>query len=304
MRLKSIILCIGLAPVLLAANEPIRLQPSSPWNVDYAQNSCRLARTFGDGTDKTTLIFESAAPEDMTMLVTGAPLATGVREVPAKFGPSDNKSIRGRLAETKDGGLPAILWSDVALLPDSLSKPLQERARQARERPSVRPAPIDLKERDAVRGARLAFASAVREIEIDPRQGKSVFLETGSLGEAVKVFDLCTRDALHDAGVDPGTEDKIVRPVWTPQPIRWLEGSYPGDMIRRNQEAEVSARLLVDQTGRVTSCTSLSYFDEPEFNKAVCDKFMALAHFSPAELADGTKVPSYYTAHVIFRVGR
>ena len=52
----------------------------------------------------------------------------------------------------------------------------------------------------------------------------------------------------------------------------------------------------------MTSCTSLSHFKEPEFNKIVCDKFMARARFEPAELADGTKVPSYYVNKVVFRI--
>ena len=52
----------------------------------------------------------------------------------------------------------------------------------------------------------------------------------------------------------------------------------------------------------MTSCTSLSHFDAPEFNKVVCDKFKARARCEPAELADGTKVPSYYTAHIVFRI--
>jgi protein TonB len=64
----------------------------------------------------------------------------------------------------------------------------------------------------------------------------------------------------------------------------------------------VSVRLLVDASGKVTNCTSLSHFDAPEFNKVVCEKFKARARFEPAELADGTKVPSYYVNRVIFKM--
>ena len=68
------------------------------------------------------------------------------------------------------------------------------------------------------------------------------------------------------------------------------------------QESIVKVRLLVDATGRVTRCTSLSHFKEVAFNKITCDKFMARAHFEPAELADGTNVPSYYVNKINFKI--
>ena len=54
--------------------------------------------------------------------------------------------------------------------------------------------------------------------------------------------------------------------------------------------------------GKVTSCTSLSHFDAPEFNQIVCDIFKERARLEPVGLADGTKVHSYYTAQILFRM--
>ena len=68
------------------------------------------------------------------------------------------------------------------------------------------------------------------------------------------------------------------------------------------EESVVKVRVLVDATGRVTKCTSLSHFEAPEFNKITCDKFTSRARFEPAELADGTKVPSYFVVNVVFRL--
>jgi len=298
-------LCAAIAPLLMAgAPEPVRLQPSSPWDVDYGENSCRLMRIFGEGQDKTSLLFESPAPDHMTMLVVGQPLRTGLREVSAKFIPANGEPMTGRLAESSQERAPAILWSGVDLEPDSIVKRQHEERRYEKEHKYVRPPPFDLVQRAADRAARQAFASSVTGIQIDVRHDKSVVLETGPLGDAIKIFDVCMRDALKDWGVNPDVEDKIVRPVWAPEPWRWLVGEdYPDDMIMRGQESEVSARLLVDAAGKPTSCTSLSYFREPEFNKTVCTKLMARAKFWPAELADGTRVASYYTVHVIFNVG-
>lgn len=74
MRFGSIAACAAVAPLLVAAAQPVRLQPSSPWIVNYADESCRLVRTFGEGKSKTVLEFESEAPGRMDLLVVGSPL--------------------------------------------------------------------------------------------------------------------------------------------------------------------------------------------------------------------------------------
>jgi outer membrane biosynthesis protein TonB len=130
-----------------------------------------------------------------------------------------------------------------------------------------------------------------------------VILETGSLGQAMAAFEQCSRDSLKDWGVDPDIQDKIVRPVWTSNPSEWLFASdYPGEMLRSGKESEVVARLLIDANGKITKCTSLSHFDEPEFNRITCANITKRARFAPAELADGTKVPSYMVRRVVFRI--
>lgn len=140
-------------------------------------------------------------------------------------------------------------------------------------------------------------------MKIGTFRNNSLILETGSLGEPIKLFEDCTRDSLREWGVDPDLEDKIARPVWAPDPSRWFSTEdYPRAMVMRGQETEIRARLLVDAAGKVTSCTSLSHFDAPEFSKVVCDIFKKRARLEPAELADGTKVPSYYTAQILFRM--
>jgi TonB family protein len=78
---------------------------------------------------------------------------------------------------------------------------------------------------------------------------------------------------------------------------------YPKDMLAQGQESVVKVRVLVDATGRVTKCTTISHFNAPEFDRITCAKFVQRVHFKPAELADGTKVPSYYVNKVIFRIG-
>jgi hypothetical protein len=295
-----------LVPSLASAATPVRLAPSSKWIVDYAEDSCRLIRHFGEANDDTIFALESEAPGAIDMLVAGKPLASSRETVPARFLPLQTKPMLGLLARSADNGRPLVLWSSkVKLLPDDVAA-VEERLEATRKaHPEIRPPAVSLAERAVKKAQREAFARNTTAIEIDARASRPLILETGSLGDPLKVFDQCSRDSLKDWGVDPDVEDKIVRPVWAPNPAAWFSpDDYPPNMFATGQESVVKVRVLVDAAGRVTKCTSLSHFREPEFNKVVCERFTARARFEPAELADGTKVPSYYVNKVIFQMDR
>lgn len=305
MRITAFIAAVAAVPSLAAAAAPIRLAPSGPWIVDYAANSCRLIRHFGQGKDATVFALESEAPGAVDMLVAGKPLATSREQVPAKFLPVQGKPTQGLVGETTDTHDPMVLWSTVRLLPDDAADAAEKREADRKAHPEIRPPAVSLAEQAERKAERQEFAVKSTALEIDTRRDRPVILETGSLGGPIKMFDQCSRDSLRDWGIDPDLEDKIVRPVWAPDPSKWFSASdYPRDEMVRGEESVVKVRLLVDAAGRVTKCTSLSHFKLPEFNKIVCDKFTVRARFEPAELADGTKVPSYYVNKVVFRLER
>ena len=289
----------------MAATQPVRLQPSSPWVVDYDVNSCRLARKFGTGKNETKLAFESEAPGDLEMVVFGWPLQTYQEQISARFLPVGGKPFSGHVNQTVDTHQPAVLLPNPPMFSDGLLARQQEEEKRQPKEPRVRPPARDLAEIAAEKADRASFTTAVTEVALEPKRGHQVILETGSLGAAFAKFDECNEDSLRDWGVDPAVEAKIVRPVWAINPTGWLFASdYPAGMAARGAESVVEVRLLVDATGRVTKCTPLSHFDEPEFNKVSCARITERARFEPAELADGTKVPSYYTKRVIFRMAR
>lgn len=304
MRLTSVITFVSFTPLLIAAAQPVRLQPSSPWVVDYAENSCRLVREFGEGVTTTKLGFESAAPGDWDMLVIGKPFATSDENVAARFLPLGGKSFEGTVVKVASTGEPAILWSHAWLLPDKLIDKRDKELKERSDHPDVRPPAISGSERDEFKREGQAFAAATTEVEIETRRKHPVILETGSLGEAMAKFEECGRDSLRDWGVDPDLEDKIVRGVWATNTLQWLSAAdYPGALLMKGEEAEVDVRLLIDANGKITKCTSLSHFEDKEFDQISCAKIMQRARFEPAELADGTKVPSYYTKRIRFQIG-
>lgn len=307
MRIKSIVAVIAATPMILAAAEPMRIPPSSPWVVDYADDSCRLIRTFGEGKTETKLILESSAPGEMDMLAIGKPLRTYLTAVPARFVPVGGKTFDGRVVESATNHDPAILWSStIRMLPDGAYESYQEEfGYPPKYDPAVRPPPLNLSKRDAYGMQRNQFAAGITGLEVQIRPGRSVILDTGSLGKAIEIFDKCGQDSMHDWGVDTDIEDKIVRPVWALNRGKWLSAAdYPPAMIDQGKESEVTVRLLIDASGAVTKCTSLSHFAEVEFNRITCEGIQKHARFAPAELADGTKVPSFTTTRVNYRIAQ
>jgi len=301
MRFRSLIACAA-APMVVAATEPVRLQPSSQWILDYAENSCRLIRSFGEGKTKTVLLFESAAPRRMDILVEGKPLENLAETVGVRFLPAGGEPLKGRVAETEQKE-PAILWSNVYLLPSDTVEKLEQEQKDRLSKPTVRPPPQNSAVQAVYKSQRRQFVEGVTELEIQTRRNHPVILVTGSLGTPISMLDQCAEDSLKDWGVDPAIESKIVRPVWAPNSMLWFRSDdYPQDLLKRGEESIVTVRLLVDATGKVTKCTSLSPFNEPEFNRITCNDILKRAHFEPAELADGTKVPSYYENRVIFQI--
>ncbi|HZU50813.1 MAG TPA: energy transducer TonB [Sphingomicrobium sp.] len=304
MRLGAFLACAATAPLIMAAAQPVRLQPSSPWVVDYGDESCHLIRTFGEGDSATTLMFEGYSPEKVDMLLIGAPLRTNYDEVSARFLPVQKNPQNGEVVQSATGK-PAIFFSRIDLLPDEAEAKVDAQLRQLAAYPHVRPPATSLSDKLELQSQRQEFAASTAELEIDERAGEHVIIETGSLGQAIKAFDQCMQDSLQDWGVDTQTEAKITRRPWLSNVGKLISADdYPKEMLDQNQQSDVKARVLVDAAGRVTKCTSLSHFKLPQFNQVVCEKITRNAKFEPAELADGTKVASYDVIDIKFKIAQ
>jgi TonB family protein len=308
MRLSSILGCAALAPLLVGASEPVRLQPSSGWVLDYADDSCRLIRMFGQGDDETKLVIESVAPGNLTMVAVGKRVRAALDDtkVSARFLPVQQNGFLGTAQRSEDNQA-AVLWTSVPLVAnielDEKKMPEELRKAVALARSGVRPAAQDAAKREVLQAAQETLEAETTALEIKPSGRTPVVLETGSLKEPMKMFEQCDRDLLHDIGLDPNVQDRIVRPAWAPKPSSWFSPSiYPRSALFRGQQVSVLIRLVVDASGRVTKCTSLSQFDAPEFKKAVCDAALKYGTFEPAELADGTKVANYFVERIEFRI--
>lgn len=75
--------------------DALQLAPSSDWNLNYADDSCRIARSFGEGDKKVIFYIEKYEPGDVfAMLAAGEPFKTRRDYAYVQFGQSEAEQKR------------------------------------------------------------------------------------------------------------------------------------------------------------------------------------------------------------------
>ena len=205
MRWSNSSSCVAAAPLLIAAAQPVRLQPSSPW----VRRLCRKQLPARPDIRRRSAVGEAGVPKPGARRNQYAARrqATGNQHsstVWATFLAGRQQTAGGNVGETVTRGDPAMLWSSVPMLPDATAAKIKAEEDQRHRQPKVRPPAVSLDERASRRAQRQAFASAATELEVFTRSDRTVMLETGSLGDPFAAFDKCSRDSLSDWGIDPG----------------------------------------------------------------------------------------------------
>lgn len=272
------------------AKEPLRLAPSSQWHVNYAPDSCRLARAFGTGNQEVVLALDRFQPgPTVHMTLVGEPVKVrgDVRRILLRFGPNDPEFEKSFTPGALDGGKAALVVGGGMLI-TGYDPAWAESQKDAKLR---KPQPIDP-----------ALYAAIRFLELRIAGKQTVVLETGSMAAAEKQLAACTDDLLRGWSIDAEAHKSLTRSV-NPlgNPGSWMNsGDYPSDMRYRGYQGLVHFRLIVDEQGKPKSCHIQLSTRPKDFEDAVCNGIMKRASFEPALDAAGKPVASYYFNSVRF----
>jgi TonB family protein len=277
---------------------PVVLKPSSDWHVDYAADSCRLARTFGEGEQKSVMYFERYEPGDaFYFLVAGAPLKH--ERVNAKtsfqFGPGGREHTAGWTMGTLGELDPALMVNGLTLMPIGDPK-----------RASRRFDPKTAAQDTDIFGQEISPGQE-RTIEwLEIQRGKSapVRFELGSMGPPMQALRACTDELMEHWGLDLDAHRTLSRAAAPASiPGNWLNSNdYPKDLLRQHKAGLVQFRLTVGADGKPTHC-NIQRSTRPEgFDKAVCEGLMRRARFTPALDANGQAIASFWRSAVHFDV--
>jgi TonB family protein len=278
---------------LLAATPDVRLEPRSSWTVDYADDSCRLLRQFGDKADPLTVMFDKFAPSDWFQLsIVGKQMRrfSSPNTFDLQFGPQEQVQRLNYLSGTMGTKIPAIfLASSLRIAP--LSKEEEAIYRKPQDRKGNDIAPIGV-----------TREAAVNELRVGKMDKGQITFALGSMKAPFAALNTCLENLLGTWGVDPAkqkTASQSVKPLSSPE--NWLTWEdYPMDELSAGAQALVNFRLSVDATGKPTACHIQQSTRSRSFDTTVCSAMMRRAKFKPALDADGKPFASYYRNRVIF----
>lgn len=292
-RLTVGALIAALAPPTVAAKEPLRLAPSSKWHVNYAPDSCRLARAFGTGDEEVVLLLDRFQPgPHVHMTLVGQPVKvrSDNRRITLRFGPNDPPFDKQFTPATINGGKAALVLSG-RLYISGYDPSWAEREGEDDGTGSLRV--VDP-----------ALYGAIKDLELRIPGKQAIVLETGSMLDAERALGACTDDLLRGWNIDVTahrTLSRRVAPVGSPG--KWMNSSdYPVDMWVRGNQGLVFFRLVVDAEGKPASCHIQQSTRPQAFEDAVCKGIMKRASFTPALDAAGKPIASYYLNSVRFKM--
>jgi TonB family protein len=269
-----------------ARAEVVEIAPSSPWNVDFGETRCRLARFFGEGEDRHLLFFEQYWPgERFGMTVAGPSFKryrsgqrTDLRFFEAQQ-PFETKPFTGTVGQYGDG----VIYSTTALEKFERSGDNQEAA------------PARLPELDKDLGRQVEFVSL-------RQRGDEVRLLTGPLDEAFAVLDNCALDLVGTWGLDVAQHRTATRlPRWINKDavVRRIVAVYPREALNSGEQGIMRMRVIVSPEGTVEDCTIIKATDTERLESPACRAMMD-ARFEPALDAGGKPMRSYFAESIVY----
>jgi hypothetical protein len=265
-------------------DDPIMLERSGHWNVNYDDDSCSLLGSFGSGKDEIVVQISRFAPGDhFTLTLAGRPFRARFLQsrIGIDFGPEVNPQSR----VTMNGK-----WGDkpMSILVGALR--LDDRTDQSADTP--------------LPTITVGMERAVRTVDITTQDRTSYRLALGPMDAPMGVLRKCTDDLLKAWGLDPAVQAGLSRRVVpTSNPGSWVTGAdYPRGQLQARQTALVRFRLIVDESGKLAGCRVQRATQGYEFAQVTCNRISERARFEPALDAAGKPVASYFQSTVRFLI--
>jgi hypothetical protein len=283
-------IAVGLAQPT-SAKEPLVLEPSSHWELDYAKDSCALRRMFGEGERQTQIEMRRFEP-DLTLQTTVATKAAKItkRNYRFRFGDQEWKDVERPLYAYLSEDFEGVIFQH-SLVETGLDP---EAGSEAWNQFFIDNDAAALEAEAAAKLETMTIARAFRtELE----------LKTGSLKAPLIALNDCVDELMTHWDIDVEahkTRSRSATPIDMEKAARMV--GYPPKMLRRMMPGLVNIRLDISETGRVTACHIQMPMSDPEFEESSCADIQHAFEFEPALDNDGNPMKSYYITSVQFHI--
>lgn len=272
-----------------AAAKDLALEPSSPWVMDYAADSCALRRMFGTGEKRVQMELRRFAPGS-SVLVSVSTNATPPTHQAFQFRFEPQKKWRdagGVYADFDD--FKGVIFDD-DLAPEGPDIDSSDKYSEASGHEQARRNDDDA-------------AAGILGLDVRRAFGQAVILHSGSLSAPWAAMDKCLDELVTHWGVDAQAQKTLTRHAW-PTNLRTIGRmmDYPPKMLAKGMPGVVNVRLAIDEKGDITGCFIQMPLSDPAFEKSTCADLEHSLDFQPALDKDGHPIKSYWTTLVNFRL--
>ena len=269
--------------------EVVEIAASSPWNVDFADEKCRLTRLFGEGANRHVVLFEQYWPSDGFGLTVAGPAYARFRSrQPTELGFFDGQERRRTepFTGTVDGFGSGVIYSSASL--GNIGEG---------DDPAAEEGVTRLRQLDTAAAAKVAYV-AVKQ------RGDEIRLQTGPLDEAFSVLNQCAAGLLAEWGLDFEEQRRASRmPEWTNMDgvVRRIQAAYPARARTRGEQGLMRMRVIVSAEGTVEDCAIIKATETERLESPACGA-MLNARFTPALDAAGQPMRSYYVTRITYQM--
>lgn len=287
----SAVLLATPAPLLAQEKPAVILTPASPWHVNYADDSCRLARTFAEGAAQAVFYVDQFAPGPIMNVLVASKSFNGYagKKVTARFGPAGAERTIDRVIDASLGKIgPAIMVNAVGLVADDRATPADPRAKPA--------GATDSAVMSEVKDATPEQAQAITWFEVQRGSRTPIRFALGAMRKPMAALRTCTEELLTHWGIDVAAHRTLSKPPTpTVNPGSWVSSKdYPTHLVAKGVQGIIHFRLLIDADGKVSGCHIQQSTRPAEFDKKVCDIMTTRARFDPALDARGRPIKSFW----------
>lgn len=262
--------------------DAVTIVPASAWNIDYAEQKCRLQRLFGTDDEPYLLAIEQSVPgTSFSMTLAGQAVAPLARGGPVFVGLQDDQPINtpsSYLIGQLEGFGTALIFANLGLPSDAAEGKPAPRAQAA--------------------GINLSDSRKVERITLS-NQDRVVVMETANMQNAFRALNACTLDLLEQLGLNPEQHRFFSSPRWLNEQdiARAIHREYA--RITSTQSAVFQMRVIVEPDGTVSDCALLEATKASALKPRAYNA-MRKAQFEPALDAAGEPMRSFYSASISY----
>lgn len=259
--------------MLLAAAAPVRLEPSSKWIVDFGAQGCAMARSFGTGADRLTIVWRVLPVRDLTQMVTEQ-----------KAPDTGRRRSTARVAIRQDG--------DVAVNGEEV---LTEAFSYGND---------GVRRQHLWVSTNIFLALPARPVlRIQPATGVPTDVPLPGIAKALDAIAACNADLLKSWSMDSAKANHVEVPAVSESKsvADWISyRDYPQSALDSGLIGTTSIVWLIEADGQVRNCQVAISSGTPAVDKAACDAIIRNGRYKPARDASGKPVSTLQSRTIVW----